>query len=282
MTLDLWTAWHFTPGISVGTALVLAIYCHGLFRRRTAAVPVSVWRHLAYYAGVLSVWLALQSPIEVLSDHFFSVHQIEHLLLRMLTPVLLCLAVPLPTLLRGLPGVVRHWLVRPVARNQFLQLLYAVLIQPVVATVLFVGLLFLWEWPPLHDAALRNQPLHDFMHFTMLVSGLFFWWLVLDPRFKFARLSFGWKLLLLWAATVPNSLLGALITFHQRVIYTPYDQMHGLWGLNALVDQQYGGLILWLPGDMMMVLAFFIIFSRWLKQAEQPPIFVAPAHSTRP
>ena len=270
MTLDLWTAWHFTPGISAGIALVLAIYCYGLVRRRTTAVPVSAGRHLAYFAGVLSVWLALQSPIEGLSDHFFFAHQIEHLLLRMLAPFLLCLAVPLPTLLRGLPRFLRRWLVRPVARNRFLQLLYAALLQPAVATVLFVGLLFLWEWPALHDAALHNKTLHDFMHFTMLVSGLFFWWLVLDPRAKFARLSFGWKLLLLWAATVPNSLLGAIITFHRRVIYTPYNQLHGLWGLSALVDQQYGGLILWLPGDMMMVLAFFIIFSRWLKQAQLP------------
>lgn len=269
MSPDLWTAWHFTPAISVGTALVLAIYCHGLMRRRATAVPVSAARHVAYFAGVLSMWLALQSPIEVLSEHFFFAHQIEHLLLRMLAPFLLCLAAPLPSLLRGLPGTVRHWLLRPIVRNRPMQWLYALLIQPVVATLVFVGLLFLWEWPALHDAALASQPLHDFMHFSMLLSGLFFWWLVLDPRPKFARLSFGWKLLLLWAATVPNSVLGAVITFHHRVLYTPYDQWHGWWGLTALTDQQYGGLILWLPGDMMMVLAFFIIFGRWLKQAEQ-------------
>lgn len=282
MPPDLWTAWHFTPGISVGTALVLAIYCYGLVRRRATVMPVSVGRHLAYFAGVLSVWLALQSPIELLSDHFFFAHQIEHLLLRMLAPFLLCLAAPLPILLRGLPRFARHWLVRPVARNRPLQWLYALLIQPAVATVVFVGLLFLWEWPSLHDAALRHPALHDFMHFTMLLSGLFFWWLVLDPRPRHARLSFGWKLLLLWAATVPNSVLGAIITFRHRVIYTPYDQMHGLWGLTALVDQQFGGLILWLPGDMMMVLAFFIIFSRWLKQAEQAPAFAVPAHPAQP
>jgi putative membrane protein len=275
--MNLWTSWHFTPVISAGTALVLALYSHGLVRRQPTAPPVSAWRHLAYFTGVLSVWLALQSPIEMLADHFFFMHQIEHLLLRMLAPFLLALAAPIPIFLRGFPAWARHWLVRPVARNRALQLLYALLIQPAVATVVFVGLLFLWEWPALHDAALANQTLHDFMHFTMLLSGLFFWWLVLDPRPKFARLSFGWKLLLLWAATVPNSLLGAIITFQHRVIYTPYDQLHGLWGLSALVDQQYGGLILWLPGDMMMVLAFFIIFGRWLKQSQQPASAPLPA-----
>lgn len=272
----MWSSWHFTPLISIGTALAIAIYSYGLVRRRASAVPVNPWRHVAYFAGVLSVFVALQSPIEMLSDHFFFMHQIEHLLLRMFAPFLLALAAPLPIFIRGLPRFIRHWVLRPAARNRFLRGLYALLIQPAVATIIFVGLMYLWEWPALHDAALRNQTLHDFMHFTMLFSGLFFWWLVLDPRPKFARLSFGWKLLLLWAATVPNSLLGAVITFQRHVIYTPYDQLHGLWDITAIVDQQYGGLILWLPGDMMMVLAFFIIFGRWLKHTTQPTAMPLP------
>ncbi|MGH8280646.1 MAG: cytochrome c oxidase assembly protein [Gammaproteobacteria bacterium] len=280
MTTASWNIWNLTPALSIGTLLALVVYVNGLFRRRTTAAPVSAWRHVVYVAGVLSVFLALQSPIESLSDHFFFMHQIEHLLLRMVAPFLLALAAPLPIFLRGLPRFIRHWLVRPVARNHIMRALYAVLIQPAVATLLFVGLLFLWELPALHDTALRDEPLHDLMHFTMLLSGLFFWWLVLDPRPKHARLTFGWKLLLLWAATVPNSVLGAFITFHHRVLYTPYDQMHGLWGVTALVDQQLGGLILWLPGDMMMVLAFFIIFSRWLQQEQSeatrpPPVAAA-------
>ncbi|MGH8377441.1 MAG: cytochrome c oxidase assembly protein, partial [Gammaproteobacteria bacterium] len=190
MTAHIWNVWNLTPAISFGTLLALVIYINGLFRRRrTTAVRVTPWRHTAYIAGVLCAFLALQSPIESLSDHFFFMHQVEHLLLRMICPFLLALAAPLPIFLRGLPRFIRRWLVRPVARNRVMRALYAVLIQPAVATLVFVGLLFLWEWPVLHDAALRDQPLHDLMHFTMLMSGLFFWWLVLDPRPKHARLT---------------------------------------------------------------------------------------------
>jgi putative membrane protein len=60
-------------------------------------------RHLAFFGGLAALFIALQSPIEPISDHLFVAHQVEHMLLRTGAPMLLMLAAPQAALLRGLP-----------------------------------------------------------------------------------------------------------------------------------------------------------------------------------
>ena len=46
-------------------------------------------------------------------------------------------------------------------------------------------------------------------------------------------------------------MLGALLSFSQRLWYPVYEQTAPLWGLSALQDQQLGGLIMWVPGGLL-------------------------------
>ena len=39
-------------------------------------------------------------------------------------------------------------------------------------------------------------------------------------------------------------------------------------GLSPLVDQQLGGLVMWLPGDMLYAALIIWTFSRWLDQED--------------
>jgi putative membrane protein len=45
--------------------------------------------------------------------------------------------------------------------------------------------------------------------------------------------------------------LAALITLSTRQLYPFYGKAGLQWGITALSDQQLGGLIMWLPGDML-------------------------------
>jgi putative membrane protein len=74
--------------------------------------------------------IALQSPLEPLSEHFLFFHQIEHLLMRGLGPLLLILSMPLAPLLQGLPKAIRHSILTPIIRNKPAQWLYKVLGPP--------------------------------------------------------------------------------------------------------------------------------------------------------
>ncbi len=66
--------------------------------------------------------------------------------------------------------------------------------------------------------------LYAVMNWSMVLDGILFWCLVLDPRPKPpARVSFGVRAALAFAVMFPQIALGAVITFAQRDLYPYYD-----------------------------------------------------------
>lgn len=275
---NLWREWNFTPLIVIATLLAAAWYLAGLKRYRRLPHPVTGWQRASFFAGLAAVFLALQSPIDFMAEHLFFMHQVQHMLLRMIGPILILLSAPLAPILKGMPRWARHGLVKPIAANPGVQGLYRFLMHPTVAPAVFVGALAVWQIPRFHNLALLDQGVHDWMHVTMLLSGLFFWWLVLDPRGAPLRPTSGLRIVILALIMLPNTLLGAYITLTSHVLYSAYGEVGLLWHFSALVDQQWGGLILWIPGDMMSVIAAGIVFLRWYRSEGGPRQAATPGH----
>ena len=137
-----------------------------------------------------------------------------------------------------------------------------------MTTILYLGVLYIWQVPGPHNLALANEMVHDLMHTTMLVSGFLFWWLVIDPKPHRSRLHYGLRILYLGLIVIPNTVLGAAITFRSGVIYEGYALVHQPFGLSLIIDQQLGGLILWVVGDMMSILAAGIVMIMWYEKEE--------------
>jgi cytochrome c oxidase assembly factor CtaG len=97
----------------------------------------------------------------------------------------------------------------------------------------------------------------------MLVTGLRFWWLFIDPRPGRVRLHHGLRILFLSLIVLPNTLLGALITFSSGPLYEAYAEVEQPFNLSLMMDQQFGGLILWRPGDIMSIIAAGIVMVMW-------------------
>ncbi len=255
-----WQAWIYTPAVAIPMFLTLVIYLRGRAKRREAGRPVSIGQTITFLLGMLCFVIALQSPLEPLSEHFLFFHQIEHLLLRGFGPLLLILSMPLAPLLQGLPKFIRHRIIAPIIRNKPVQWLYAFLGHPVIAPVLFVAVLIIWQIPDLHNQALADQSLHNTMHFTMILTGFFFWWLICDPRQKKARLSFAIRIVILWLVTIPNTIIGAMITLKRDQIYSAYDVLDGSMAIEIMLDQQLGGIMIWGPGGMMGLIGMGVVF----------------------
>lgn len=261
-----WTAWVFSYGIMVPTLLFVILYFRGMAKRREGGKAVSMGRTVTYLSGMFCFVVALQSPIEPLSDHFLFIHQIEHMLLRSVGPLLIILSMPLALLLQGLPGGLRHAVIAPLVRNRALQALFNFFSHPFIASVLFVATQVIWQIPPLHDFAVSDTGWHDFMHFSMIWTGFFFWWLICDPRQGSAQISYGMRLIILWIITIPNTLLGAIITLDKDVLYKVYDVLQGQWDIDKLLDQQLGGIVIWGPDGMMGFVGTGVVFLLWLRR----------------
>ena len=73
------------------------------------------------------------------------------------------------------------------------------------------------------------------------------------------------------AAIPPNMLAGLAIAFAGGPIYTYYEAMPRLWGLSVMEDQQIAGVIMWVPGSMMYILAALVLVGRYLQEEEKKP-----------
>ena len=64
---------------------------------------------------------------------------------------------------------------------------------------------------------------------------------------------------------------GLAITFATEPIYSFYEAMPRLWGISVMDDQRIAGVIMWVVGSMMYMIAALIIAARWLQSEEVKP-----------
>src|SRR4029077_10432968 len=97
-------SWSAPTGVNVSLCLAALVYTIGWLRlRRVFTNLVSPWRLAAFLAGILSLWIAVGSPLEAFDDVSLSVHMMQHLLLMAIAPPLILLGAPALPVLRGLP-----------------------------------------------------------------------------------------------------------------------------------------------------------------------------------
>ena len=258
-----WSAWSLTPGISGPILVIVAIYVRGAVRRRSVSQPVSITRHALFMTGMLALFLSLQSPIDPMGERLFLAHQIQHLLLRMIGPMLVVLSRPQGVLLAGLPDRARRGLAAPLMRSGALSATFDLLTGPAVAFILFVLSLYVWQIPPIHNAALLNPVIHWAMHLTMLAAGFLFFVMVFGRRDVPSAPPHILRVLLLFATIVANILLGAITVFKTAALYTAYDIEGRLFGIAPLTDETAGGFVLWVPASMMAIIAIIIVIYDW-------------------
>lgn len=259
--LQFWlTQWNWQPSIVGGTILLLALYVCVLGPVREKfhlADEFSLGRALAFVLGVNLMFLSLFSALDELGDRYlFSMHMLQHLILMMVGP---------PLLLIGTPG----WLIEPLLRHRGVLRLGKVLTHPVVAFTLFNADVWLWHAPPLYDATLFNQTLHILEHLSFVLLGLLYWWPMFSPvKQGLPRLSIGGQVLYLFFGSMPMVLLGAGLTFAPP-LYAPYLYAPRVWGLSPATDQQLGGLLMWVPVSLYMIVIMSVLFIRWMQQQER-------------
>ncbi len=253
--------WEFSPTVLGLAAAVLFAYVRGLRRPGAAAGRA---RAAAFFAGVLLPYAFLDTRLEFYALHLFWLQRIEHLVLHHLAPFLIVLSAPGPVLARGTPGWLMTRVLRPLAANRWLRAAYRLVQQPVLASIMFVGLIYLWLIPSVMLVTMLNRTDYQLMNASMLIDGILFWWLMVgpeDPR-REVRLSYGARMVILVAITVPQSLLGAFITFHHTVLYPSFAICGRIGSIPALVDQQLGGLNTWLPPGMMSAAGLAVVAAR--------------------
>jgi cytochrome c oxidase assembly factor CtaG len=236
-----------TVGLLVVAAAWYAIGLDRLWQHRRGA-GVSMWQAVTFWSGLLVLGVALESPLASAAHERFSAHMGQHLLLLTVAPALLVLGRPEVVLPLALPAAMRRLLHRaraPVHRAHRHPLaMSAAVIAALSAAV------WLWHLPPLFDAAYRHDLVHLAEHATFLAAGYIFWWWV-RVLTDGARRDQALALAVLVLAMFPDLLLGAVLTFATVPLYEAQEAAASAHGIDPLLDQQAGGLLMLMPMSLL-------------------------------
>ncbi len=254
------SAWNWEPSVLLGVALLIAAYLAaiGPYRSRfPSSAKVKRAQIVSFLVGAFILLFALVSPLDEIGDRYlFSVHMTQHLLLTLVAP---------PLLLIGAPG----WLLRPLLRDPVIRRAARFFTLPLVAFALFNIDFIVWHLPPLYEATLHSNVLHIFEHLLFIGTAFLNWWPILSPLPELPRLPAPAQILYLFAQALPATLLGAFIVFAPVPLYPTYAAAPNLFGIDPMSDQQFSGLIMWMPGGMVYLLALSIVFFVWLDRDER-------------
>ena len=92
---------------------------------------------------------------------------------------------------------------------------------------------------------------------------------MIDPIPMRARMGYLLRMLYVLAAVTSQSVIAALITLSTRQIYDVYLTTRPIFHISPLADQELGGLIMWVPGQMLHLVVIGILFAVWAVQSER-------------
>jgi len=255
-----WTGGSIHPEVVVATGLLAAAWAWAWHRRGTRPPPGQAAR---FAGGLLALLLALNGPLHDLSDwYLFSAHMVQHLVLTLVVP---------PLLLTGVPGWMLDAVLRPLVARRAGAALVRLVTRPLPAFALYAVALIGWHLPAPYNAALEVHGWHVVEHLALLAAALAGWWPIASPSRLAPALPYAGQLLYLFVFGMPMTVVAAMITGAEHVLYPFYETAPRIFTLTPLADQRLGGVIMWVPSGLIPLGAFTIVFFRWAAaEADEP------------
>ncbi len=268
---DFISAWSFSGSQFIIVAFLSVTYIVGMLRlqirSRWQAIPI---RKVVYaIAGYAILFFAVTGPAEAFSDEMFFAHMTQHILIAMVAAVLLLAASPMSAYLWAMPESVRVGLGPSLAERGWLRRVNAFLTNPRFALPAFVLTLWGWHIPEAYAFAIENEIAHLGMHLSMFATAILFWWPIIGPPPVRSPLSDPQRIIYLILVVTPTAVLAAIITLSNSVIYTPYLDTPHHFTLTPSEDQRIGGLLMWIPGNVIYLATLTTLFLRWFSQEDR-------------
>ncbi len=260
--------WDFDPTL-IFFAFMLIFYIRGY--RRFKKKPVKTWQLVCFFTGVALCILGLMPPIDPLSDQLFWAHMIQHMIIAHLGIPLMLFGIPYFVILRGMPHWFRKLVYFPILRSGILTLLNKTIARPLPSLIFFEASFWFWHLPRFYNLALLNDYFHLIEHANFALAGMLLWRNIIDPHPMKSPLPLPARMLYLAAMEASNIILSAILTFSDDVLYAyegiPMPTWWAHWG--HLQDQRLGGLIMWIPGGFINLMALTAVFFVWVHREQK-------------
>ena len=248
------------PWIVVALAATGVAYVTGLARLWHATARgrgIRLREAVAFAAGWLALALALLGPLDRWATRSFAAHMLQHEILMLVAAPLLVIGRPLAVWTWALPRRM-HASVRRALASGVVTSVWHALTRPLGATLVQLAVLFVLHVPLLFDYAATHAGAHAAQHAMFLGSALCFWWATRTGgvyRRATREPGVAVSLACLFVTMLGTGALGALLTFSSTPWYPIYAPFVSPWSGDAVADQQLGGLLMWIPGGAVYLVA---------------------------
>lgn len=259
--------WTFEPLVAIPLAAAGLLWWLAVRRVNAAhpTNPVPRERSALFGFALVALAVALMSGIDAYDTTLFTVHMVQHILIAMVAAPLIVMAGPITLLLRFASPDDRRRYILPFLHSRPVRFIT----HPVVAWLLFAGVMWGAHFSPLFDAALESEPMHFLEHALFLGSALLFWWPAIGVDPSPWRMPYPAKALYVFLQMPQNTFLAMAVLFAGRPLYPHYVTLVRDWGPSPLVDQQVAAGLMWISGDLIFLAALTGILWRWLRDEER-------------
>ncbi len=252
------SGWSLDPLIAGLLLVSSTTQVLGLSRLGPARATIApAWRVAAYWVAVLVIVVALFSPLDARADTHFSWHMLQHLLLMLAAAPLLAVSNAHFVALYAMPVAWRRRIGRGIGMVPGARQSSRSPLAPWLGALAFAAGLWLWHAPVLYEAAIANRWVHSLEHLVFLFTAAFFWRTVATAGDR--RLNLGSSILLVTLVGLQGNLMAALITLAPQPLYATYA------GPGGLADQQWAGLIMWVPAGLIYLASTVLALRRLMR-----------------
>jgi len=249
--------------LTIMLVLTALIYLRGwVLLRSNSLSRIPAWRACSFLVGLFLIWIAVASPLSALDQELLTAHMLKHLLLMTVAPPLIWLGEAVRACSQALLRFLRA---RPVAFCWPVSIwtMERSFLRPEVCWLSSAAALVGWHIPAVFTLAMQSQGWHFVEQSSFVVTGLLFWWPVVQPWPSVLRPDLS-MILYLFFATLPCDLLSGFLVFCDRVVYPVYLSSSNVLGFTALADQQCAAALMWTCVTVVYLVAGAVLAMRLL------------------
>lgn len=217
------------------------------------------WRFLVFAAGILTVLLAVTSPVASYAGRLLWVDFTGFLLLTMIAPPLLLLGAPLTLAFRASGTAGRKRL-----RTAYRSRMVSALTFPAATWLAFAVATYLWQFTGLTETAIRVPAVRYLQHGSLLAIGLLFWMPAIAADPMRWRLPYPLRSLYIFVEMTHKGLFGGMFLSMTSVMHEGFARSQPGWAPDALLDQRIAILILWIGGNLIFLAALVGLVFGWV------------------
>ncbi|CAN2225560.1 COG3336 Predicted membrane protein [Candidatus Nanopelagicaceae bacterium] len=234
--LSVWSSWQIAPEITLPLIFLTLLY----LRKSNSTNR----QRLSFLTGITTIFAVVVTPIGARAMDYFSLHMIQHITLMMISG---------PLLVIGTPSTFS-----PINR------LFKLFTNPVISWVLYAALMIGVHLPGPHKFIMENPWAHTYLELPLYIAlPYFFYFNLLDRKFKERRLSQALSVISLFLMMVPETLTGFFIYVSRGSLY------NNMYTLN---DQRRGGSLMWAGAMIIDAIWIALAVYHWIKSEERKSI----------